>query len=509
MPQVEIARFTPKDGTRSGQTFSVQFNPSSLDYTITNTLEGAGGKRTAQYVSQSSGKLSMELLFDTTHSGEDVRAQTEKVAKLMEPGAAVGSRQRRPPARALFEWGEYKFEGIVESYREKIDFFSAEGVPLRATVTLTMSRQDKVFDSDKNDNANVGWNGLNNEDVVEAPMGAGDDAAKAARRAGDESAARDVAAANGFESIRSPGAAVVRLGPEVSLAPPVAFAAGASVSASFGIGLDVGAELDLGVGAAFGAAAGLDVDFSAGAGASLSADIRLAGSADAAGMAGVSLQASIDLGGTAVSPPAPGVSIPGMGAGVSVGVLASASAGAARGARGPSIVLPGARGAGAGRVPSPALAGAIGAGAPAGAGLVLLQSFAGVTGAVTSGQAGGVTQQGPMPGVTAAITTPQTPATNAGSGQERGVTSAGVPATAGAFSKLTQARGFRRHTRLDPESLVRSVDVEGYGTGASVGFRIGGQATMSGAASVAADVGQGLRLADRIRFDGERGGKDR
>jgi len=32
---------------------------------------------------------------------------------------------------------------------------------------------------------------------------------------------------------------------------------------------------------------------------------------------------------------------------------------------------------------------------------------------------------------------------------------------------------------------VRSVEVPGYGTGASVGFRIGGQATMLGAASVA------------------------
>ena len=154
-----------------------------LEYTITNTLQGGGGNRSAQYVSQSTGKLSMELLFDTTDSGEDVRRHTEKVAKLMDPGGGGNqSQQRKPPPIATFEWGAYKFEGIVESYKEKIDFFSSDGVPLRATINLTLSRQDKVFDSDKNADASVGGSLGSGEGTVEAPLGSGQNGGRSRSR---------------------------------------------------------------------------------------------------------------------------------------------------------------------------------------------------------------------------------------------------------------------------------------------------------------------------------------
>lgn len=106
-------------------------------------------------------------------------------------------------------------------------------------------------------------------------------------------------------------------------------------------------------------------------------------------------------------------------------------------------------------------------------------------------------------------TAPSAGSVSAGSAKDKGITSAGVPATQGAFSALKLPRGYRRHVTLNPEALVRSTEIEGYGTGAGVGFRIGGQATMAGAASVAADVGQNVRLSDRIRFDGGQGEGER
>ena len=102
-----------------------------------------------------------------------------------------------------------------------------------------------------------------------------------------------------------------------------------------------------------------------------------------------------------------------------------------------------------------------------------------------------------------------TGSTSAGGAKDQSLTSAGVPATEGAFDALKQPRGYRRHQRLDPESLLRSTEIEGYGTGAGVGFRIGGQATMLGAASAATDVGREVRLSDRIRFDRGRGEGER
>ena len=82
----------------------------------------------------------MELVFDTTGAGEDVRTYTDKMAGLMEPD------ENKIPPVVLFRWGTYKFQGLVETYKETIDFFAPTGVPLRASLSIGLSRQDKVFE---------------------------------------------------------------------------------------------------------------------------------------------------------------------------------------------------------------------------------------------------------------------------------------------------------------------------------------------------------------------------
>ena len=76
----------------------VHFNPESLQYQVSNTLDKGKGDKKKQYVSQSSGKLTMEVVFDTTHVGKDVRAYTQKLAGFMEPG------KDKIPAVVRFEW---------------------------------------------------------------------------------------------------------------------------------------------------------------------------------------------------------------------------------------------------------------------------------------------------------------------------------------------------------------------------------------------------------------------
>ena len=70
----------------------------------------------------------MELVFDTTATGEDVRDDTDKMARLLKPHGRAASRCRRS---VEFSWGVYRFTGMVEQYKETLDFFSASGVPLR------------------------------------------------------------------------------------------------------------------------------------------------------------------------------------------------------------------------------------------------------------------------------------------------------------------------------------------------------------------------------------------
>ena len=45
----------------------------------------------------------------------------------------------------LFEWGSFVFEGYIDSYKETLDFFAPEGVPLRATLSLSLTEQAKPF----------------------------------------------------------------------------------------------------------------------------------------------------------------------------------------------------------------------------------------------------------------------------------------------------------------------------------------------------------------------------
>ncbi len=123
----------------------VDFNPQTLKVTFTN--QNAGGDQPAgsssQYVGSSSSKLAVELLFDTTEAGTDVRKKTRDVAYFMAPALKTG--QQRVPPYVRFQWGSFIFEGKVDSLDETVEYFSEEGMPLRATVSLSMTSDTGLF----------------------------------------------------------------------------------------------------------------------------------------------------------------------------------------------------------------------------------------------------------------------------------------------------------------------------------------------------------------------------
>ena len=235
---------------------NVHFNPASLQYTVSNTLKDQGsGSKKKQYVSQTTAKLTMDLVFDTTATGVDVREATDKMAKLLKPHGPSG---KQVPPLVEFGWGVYRFTGMVEQYKETLDFFAATGVPLRSSVNLTLSSQDVVFESNKNPNAAVDGD-LTPEPVsVPTSRGPAGGPAGLANTLGDPRAARAIAAANGSASLRfSAGAELaVGVGGGVSLSAAAAFSAGAG--AGVGLGISGGA----GLGISGGVGAGVSADFS-------------------------------------------------------------------------------------------------------------------------------------------------------------------------------------------------------------------------------------------------------
>ena len=70
---------------------------------------------------------------------DDVRRLTEKVAYFATPRPARGGATTRPAVRLA--WGTFQFDGHVEALEETLEAFSPDGRPLRATLALSLARE--------------------------------------------------------------------------------------------------------------------------------------------------------------------------------------------------------------------------------------------------------------------------------------------------------------------------------------------------------------------------------
>lgn len=230
-------------GATSADAVLVQFNPTSLSYSVQNTLEKKGRDANAkQFVAQTTAKLEFDLVFDSTHDGGDVRSETDRIKQFLNPGDKSTNKDQAP-ALVGFRWGTFLFKGIVEAFRENLDFFSAEGVPLRSTLKIGLSSQDPkdVFASLPPGHPDAAAAAAAGGSVSLASLGNRGTTGMAAQ-GGNASAGRALAASNGFESMRHPGVGVAAvLSGGIQLKAAVGFSAGASGGLGVGLGLGSGA----------------------------------------------------------------------------------------------------------------------------------------------------------------------------------------------------------------------------------------------------------------------------
>lgn len=264
----------------------VQFNPTTLSYSVQNTLEKKGKDAKAQqFVAQSTAKLEFELVFDATHDGRDVRAETSRVKDFLNPGDKSTNKDQAPPVVA-FRWGTFKFRGVMESFNETLDFFSVDGVPLRSTIKVSLAAQDPkdVFTDESFEAVAPSVLAAANTRIAQVPSGG---VTQMASQGGDPRAARALAAQNGLESMRAPaGGFAAVAGGGVELKAAAAFSSGSTAGAGFGIGGGAGIGVGAGLGGGVGAGAG--VSTGAAAGSSAGAAVRLGASAGpSAGSRGV------------------------------------------------------------------------------------------------------------------------------------------------------------------------------------------------------------------------------
>jgi hypothetical protein len=247
----------------------VQFNPESLKVSFANqvaTPSGAGDQRgtpARQFVGAGTTKLSLQLWFDVTAEmpvGEtaenDVRKLTGKVAYFITP-KQEGDKFVPPAVR--FVWGSFQFDGIMESLEESLEFFSSDGRPLRASVTINLTQQkitEFVFRPVSGPGASAS---PGTRPLTEAP--AGSNVQKEADKQGKGDKWQDIAAANNIENPRllQPGQLLdmnasvqggVSFGATVSLPGGISTQAATSqtgVTGQAGVSLQGGVGIEAGV----------------------------------------------------------------------------------------------------------------------------------------------------------------------------------------------------------------------------------------------------------------------
>jgi hypothetical protein len=142
---LEKAHLQPLDvnGNPHGPRIDVLFNPA--EYSIQKSNQFAEtpllGLPTPirQFTSGGAEALTLDLFFDTYEKGEDVRLYTEQVAGLLQ----IDPDLHAPPT-LKFIWGKLEFKCVLEQVTKKFTMFLADGVPVRAMLSVTFKEYKTI-----------------------------------------------------------------------------------------------------------------------------------------------------------------------------------------------------------------------------------------------------------------------------------------------------------------------------------------------------------------------------
>jgi hypothetical protein len=209
-----------------GKNVTVQFNPQSLKLTFANEDNSGAQAPPKQSTGSGTSTMAVELLFDTTATGGDVRKHTEEVAYFIM--APLKNNKRIQPGLS-FEWGSFIFRGIVKSMDETLDYFSDEGVPLRATISLSVRRPNIEF-IEAPGNRGQGNAATGATAPLEAAR-ANDNVQSVAARNGNSSDWKGIAAANNIDDpLRLAAGALIDVNAKINLKTSINLSAGGAAT---------------------------------------------------------------------------------------------------------------------------------------------------------------------------------------------------------------------------------------------------------------------------------------
>ncbi len=146
MAKLVKAIITVLAGSNANKKIEVLFNPAEYSFDRGNAwkasvVPGLGGPL-YQFSNGEAASLAMDLFFDDyTDSAERQTGATKKSVKdrLDEFNQLLDiDTQLHAPSPVQFEWGSFRFTGIIEKIARKVLLFQADGTPARARLTISM-----------------------------------------------------------------------------------------------------------------------------------------------------------------------------------------------------------------------------------------------------------------------------------------------------------------------------------------------------------------------------------
>ncbi|HID93809.1 MAG TPA: hypothetical protein EYP60_06900 [bacterium (Candidatus Stahlbacteria)] len=124
-------------GEKQGLLFYLPFNPNEYTEKLTNSykdqeLIGFNNFK-EQFTTAQVGELNLNLLFDTSSKGTDVRDELKNLAFISKI-----DRDLHIPPPCRFIWGSLLFQGVISQYSRNFTYFYSDGIPARARVTLNI-----------------------------------------------------------------------------------------------------------------------------------------------------------------------------------------------------------------------------------------------------------------------------------------------------------------------------------------------------------------------------------
>ncbi len=154
MASLEKAMFFDPDDPR-GSCVYVQFNPNTLDYSYGKRTHKKGGEDDKQTMDQQSpldvtaqARLSMRLFFNTYASPTSYTDVREELLPLRGFLCRTEDRETVHAKGVMFAWGTLAYRGTMDSFSVTYQMFAADGTPVQAEVSLSISGEDAQLGAD-------------------------------------------------------------------------------------------------------------------------------------------------------------------------------------------------------------------------------------------------------------------------------------------------------------------------------------------------------------------------